>query len=468
MTIQLPEGWGNSAIGCFELYCSDRLKIEDVIARVFGAFPIAVSCQKLNVFRTKKGYVTPHLYVILVAKSGYNKTPLIKLIRRIIRNWNKKALSVSKFTTQGLSDYIGGKAEIKDKEGTVIKEAIVPHPAITMVRDECTRTFKDASGHFRTDLLEFLSEAHDDEYEGDITRSGGLNEGGNVYLNYLGASTEYLFKVLPNDFFMQGLGNKFVLLKGESKKRERNTSGFFIEGGQDLETDKLIDNYKKVMTDALNVNDCYLDENTKNLWLNFEYEWGLKSDSTEGFEGSFLSKIPLLVLRLAILYTVNMRHVVGGVLHITKDCMQLAIQDGLSIIEHRQKIIMWNKKIALSKIDEPMKSSVYNIEAFVMYAIQHGGYCSTTEIKAEFGCSNVTLVTNTLELGIDKKWLTVYANTACLKKLYSDGKVKEEFYNRFKVNAGMTPAIYKVTDEGYVAMGYSPTKEKEEVLSVKC
>jgi hypothetical protein len=417
-------------------------------------------------FRTKKGYVTPHLYIILVAKSGYNKTPLIKLMKRIIRNWNKKALSVTKFTTQGLSDYISGREAVKDKDGNIIKEAILPHSSITMVRDECTRTFKDASGHFRTDMLEFLSEAHDDEYEGDVTRSGGLNEGGKVYLNYLGASTEYLFKVLPNDFFMQGLGNKFVLLKGEAEKRNRNTPEFFLEG-EDPATDVIIDTYKKTMDNLSQINDCYLDKSTKNLWLDFEYEWGLKADHTDGFEGSFISKIPLLVLRLAIIYSANMGHITERILHISEDCMKLAIQDGLAVIDHRQKIIMWNKKIALSKTDELVKSSKYSLEAFIRHAISLGGLVSTTEIKSEFDLSNITLVINTLELGVDKKWLTVYANQACLKKKFTDGKITEELYNRFKVPAGMTPAIYELTEQGYIAMGYSlPVAEEGKIKSL--
>jgi hypothetical protein len=237
---------------------------------------------------------------------------------------------------------------------------------------------------------------------------------------------------------------------------DKHDTKFFIDTDQkDEELEKLKSDYKKVMDQAMNFKDCYITGGAAQMWCDFEHEYRNKAIKIGGTEGSFLSKLPLAVLRLAILYAANMdRQYEGkdvGIIKVCPDDMKLAIWDGLQLKEERSKVMLWNREVSMGAIDDTVKNSRYSLESFVLYTIKKGGVVSTTEIKAHFNLSNSTKAIEVMELGVSKGWMKLISCAGMLTQDFKEGKVPKEIYETYKTTC--SPTIYQVTDEGRAAVG---------------
>ncbi|RLI78248.1 hypothetical protein DRP05_07720 [Archaeoglobales archaeon] len=92
-----------------------------------------------------------------------------------------------------------------------------------IVKDEATTILKNARKQYGADYYEMMSKLYDGSYYERRTRKAGLEiVPSDTYVNMIAATTPYIYKVLEEEFFTQGLGNRilYVLWNGETEDSE--------------------------------------------------------------------------------------------------------------------------------------------------------------------------------------------------------------------------------------------------------
>lgn len=109
----------------------------------------------------------------------------------------------TKFTSEGLSIFLQR------------------FPQIIILGDEYTKLFKGASKKdFLTDNMEDLSRLFDCESDKYATASRGIDYPEDAYVCFTSATTTYLFKLMNEDFFLQGTGNRIKWIFDDLEDRQ--------------------------------------------------------------------------------------------------------------------------------------------------------------------------------------------------------------------------------------------------------
>lgn len=148
---------------------------------------------------TKIGPLRLNLFTLMIGPSGMsNKTaPLLYHMLPLIQRFNDLAsrdiLLPTRYSVEGMIEYLTDQN---------LNSGV-------MIRDEFTSLFKDINNKkYMADGLEFLSEMYDGYIHKRYTRSTKAQNPNNVYVNFISATTPYLFQVMQKGFFMQGTGNR--------------------------------------------------------------------------------------------------------------------------------------------------------------------------------------------------------------------------------------------------------------------
>lgn len=157
-----------------------------------------------NIFvYTELGPLRLNNFYLMIGPSGLSvkTTPLlnfaIPLLERVQELTDKRYIMPSRFTVEGLIEYF---TDPKNRCGSIFL-------------DELTRLFKDVkSKKHMAGILEFMSEMRDGRIFSKYTRSTGLQEPGKVFVNFLSATTPYLYRIMDYTFFLQGTGNKMSII----------------------------------------------------------------------------------------------------------------------------------------------------------------------------------------------------------------------------------------------------------------
>jgi hypothetical protein len=99
-----------------------------------------------------------------------------------------------------------------------------------------------ANKSYLGDVLEFLSELYDGSIQKRATRTVGIEESQNICINFIGASTPYIFSIMDIGFFIQGTGNRFLYIFNDANL-EPTPKDFFLADISKFERDVQITSF---------------------------------------------------------------------------------------------------------------------------------------------------------------------------------------------------------------------------------
>ena len=194
----------------FSKYIMDKFPTNRDWADLCSLTAISSSISRDTAVYTRMGPMRLNIFSLNIGPSrlAYKSTPLkyclIPTLYNLGENLNKRFLLPSRYSMEGLIEYM---SEFWS-QGCI-------------VRDEFTSQFKDVRNKkYLAEGMEFLSELYDGMLQIRYTKSSKLEEITKVYVNYIGATTPYIFTVMPRDFFVQGTGNRYLFIYSEPKEDE--------------------------------------------------------------------------------------------------------------------------------------------------------------------------------------------------------------------------------------------------------
>jgi hypothetical protein len=109
--------WEEGVIGRIETFLLKRFPIGKMWARSNGLTMVSSALSDV-ILEDFMGDVRPNVFVLYIAVSGLGcKTPPIKMIRRMIAEFDRKILSATKFTPEGFTEWVLGVSKKKIKKG---------------------------------------------------------------------------------------------------------------------------------------------------------------------------------------------------------------------------------------------------------------------------------------------------------------------------------------------------------------
>jgi hypothetical protein len=433
--------WEEGIIGQYETFQLKRFPFNPMWARALGTTLTSAAAHKL-VIKDKKGPVRANIFFTYIGSSGIGyKSPPLRMTREILSEFDKKKLSPTKFTPQGFTEYVEGTSgEVRGKKS---RKEIPPHPVNVILRDEISELLGELRSPHLAEMKQYMSKLWDGWIEGYYTRKAQFEGGIPVYVSLCAAGSTDFYDLLEESFFTQGLGNRILWVTETKIKPTRQDEEEFFFPDEDVEFEKLkediIGKLKQIETLKGWVT---LAPGAAKRWCDFEYQYtSTAANASDG--GSYIIKIPLNVLKLAMLYSTSKLQIDKGYLWVTEEDMVMAIEDAKNY-ESMWKDAMWQwgKKIVEGKSERLVPTSMYDLKKYVAFAIQHNDLVSKTEISAELVCPDKTRVGDILETGVDKGWFIVIANQSDTSKL------TPEQIKRFKPLRGYIPTIYKATVKG--------------------
>jgi hypothetical protein len=166
-------------------------------AEDIGIVVLSMACSKVY-FYTNVGKVNLNIWINATAPSGLgNKTaPLMEYGKPTIKELTKlnqaDYLFPSSFNPESAVELLN-----KQSKGIIIK-------------DELTRLLKESKAMQNGVPIEFLTHLYDGNVEKRYTITHGLRDLNEIYISLLGTTTDYLFKVMEQYNFIQGLGNRIL------------------------------------------------------------------------------------------------------------------------------------------------------------------------------------------------------------------------------------------------------------------
>lgn len=155
-------------------------------------------------FTTIVGPLNLNIYALCIGPSGLaNKTvPMKNFVMPILEKAGEVASSdfvlPSRFSLEGLIARLN--------EGSKKSSGLI-------WTDEFTHVLKEAYGAgYLSEILEFLSELYDGTAQKRYTKKAKLEESKNVFVNFLSATTPYIYEVMKPEMFLQGTANRFLFV----------------------------------------------------------------------------------------------------------------------------------------------------------------------------------------------------------------------------------------------------------------
>lgn len=165
-------------------------------------------------FEDGMGKVKTNLSYVWASPSSTFKTPLLRILIEIYnRELREQGIHFkSKFTTEGLMNFLNAYREKYEKEG---KE--VPIFRCNVYRDEASNLAKEAKGGRAANIWEFLSQCFDGSIDPYDTVRGKDQHYPEVWFSFWFSSTLSLYQHLSDDFWEQGFAFRCLFIKPEKK-----------------------------------------------------------------------------------------------------------------------------------------------------------------------------------------------------------------------------------------------------------
>jgi len=442
--VNLP--WEKGIIGEIETFLLNRFNFNPMWARALATTLVSAAIPKMTI-NDEMGEVKGNLYFVYIAKSGLGfKTPSINFLRKFLIAYNRNVISVSKFTPEGYTEWVGGTSQKLSSDGKETRKAVQPHPVNVIVRDEASVILGENkfSPHLATQK-EYISKLWDGWIEGYYTRKMQFEGNLPVYVSLCACSSEYFYDLLDEDFFTQGTGNRILWITQEMVEPKKiNPIRFFFNGEKDDELEVLIDSVIGKLRRLEATANAFITGDAAKLWTDFQHEYMIKASHSEGRAGAYCVKLPLNALKLAINYSSSCLHIENNNLFITKEDMKQAIEDVRKYeAMWRETMKQWKNWTEGEKHEKRLTTSKYDLRKFLAIGLQcEGKMFSASTIRSMGEYPDKTKVNEIINLGVEKGWFEVVADAN------TQGKLTDEEYKRFKPKTGFSPQVFKVTQKG--------------------
>lgn len=358
----------------------------------------------------KLGTVKLNLWSMVIGPSGlaHKTIPLVDYVHPTLVTLNKfqeRDFSLpSSFSIEGMTEYVSLRDDKTKKQINNVG---------TIVCDEFSGTFKGSrKKEYLSDLMEYLSELHDGRIKKRFTRRAKLEYVPFVYVNFISATTPYLYNILDWSFFLQGVGNRILYTVYEPKDAAKFDPVDFFSEKLDIERLRKIGVFAKRLSliPSSNLEYIFPDEEAARMWLDYRIE--KESEALKRYyadkvdiEYSYIHRMPEKVLKVAGLFRVSrswtqipkMRKPLRTLM-ITKTDMERAIAKGERHLEHYQTLLKeWAQFGRVVK--KPVLSEFYKLEMVYGIVADLGGKASRSQIyrKSKLLASDLENVLSTLE-----------------------------------------------------------------------
>ena len=445
--------WEEGIIGTIESFLLKRFKFAPLYARALATSVVSTAIYKISV-EDRKGPVRANVWFIYVSDSGTGvKTPPITMIRKLMFAYNKSRLSVTKFTPEGYTEFVQGTEAKKDKDGNIQRKEIPPHPVNLILRDEASVILgENKNSPAFSQQKEYLSGLWDGYIEGYYTRKCQFEGNVEVYVSLCASASSYFYRLLDEEFFLQGTGNRIMWITLEAFDSDYLDPSFFgLRGEHDKEFNELVLNVVGKLRRLEEVNgdkddnEVELTQKAKVLWCNFHNECEDKKKTSSRNVASYLAKVPMNTLKLAMNYAASRLSIKANILIIQEEDMKRAVDDSKAYEEMWFKTIrQWRDYGQINKAEKRLPTSKYDLCKFAGYAIEKDGLITVSEIQGFDILPDRTKIGEILDIGEDKGWFKVIANAS------DNSMLTPEQYKRFKPRTGHIGNIYQITEKGRV------------------
>lgn len=437
--------WEDGIIGKIESFLLSRFPIGKMWARACATAIVSSSLGKVKL-EDKWGDVRPNIFIINIAKSGLGwKSPLIRFVRRVIVEFNPTVLAPPKFTPEGFTEWVIGTKK-KSKKEDDDREVVHRHLVNSIVRDEADKILGETYHKYNV-MKQYLSELWDGWIEGYYTRSYQYEGNVSVYVTLLGASSDLFFKMLDEDFFRQGLGNRILWIVEDNPAPEKLDSNqfFFNIGQKDEEFSTLQKETVERLQRLSDVVLAFMFPNAGKLWVEYQHECSTRAYKAEALQGSYEIKQPLNALKLAMIYAAGRMDLTENLLNVKEEDMRRAIEDMKTYTNMWERAMDWWETISAEKnpTEKRLETTKYDMRKMILFGTrQEDGIFTAQMIRGAFEWTDLTKIADVLLMAEDKGWVKMVAETS------SQGSLTAEQYNRIKPRRGFTPRIWKVTKAG--------------------
>ena len=396
------------------------------------------------------GPVKGNLFVFTISDSGQGKSPIIKALRRLFLMYNRKLLLPAKFTVPGLTEEMTGRTG-KKENGRELEDIEARREGI-IVRDEASKLISEQNQKCYDDLFAFLCEIWDGWLEESRTRTFGTEGNVEVYVSLCaGSNRQFLKKMQTDEFWTIGLGAR-MLFQFNIEVPFGMLSNDFFDTGKDIECNEN-KAYEEIITmgqklETLNIKLTMLNPSAEIKWK--EYELKRRNEyraERDDIRKAQLAKTAQNVLKLSLVYAASRLNVHQGVLIISLEDMERAINDVDDCFNNVNKIInVWRKTQNEKNVSNESKMSVawqHLAEWMPWIANLKDKMCSIPEVRGHFGVANADDVKKVLTLATDCKYLEEICNQADYREVLTEEQVK-----RFKPARGICPSVYRTTEQG--------------------
>lgn len=344
------------------------------------------------VFKTVKGKIKTNLWYLYVGASGIaSKTvPLDNFFIPLSLKYQEATGSKALLPFSGTTEFM--------------IETLQNQEFGAIVKDEATTIFKDARKTYGADIYEMLSKIYDGSHYQRGTRKKGLEvvpQGRHVV--FLGATTPYVYRVLEEEFFMQGLGNRiiYILWEGEQQSIENPDDFFFKDNRVDTFSKDLNDFLTKLMKCEDVENVVPMDEASNMLLDLYDSTIAISRRLYEKgklLEASYYARLWEKIVKLASVraigdwYASNLSHVVIDESHVS-----WAYEKTKTYLRHFERFL--SEWLSTSvKVEEKVRD-VGTIQDRILRAIaRNGGSMSTKELLMKLRMSKKDLKEHVMTL----------------------------------------------------------------------
>ena len=387
-----------------------------------------------NTIIVKKSPVRLNLYILMIALSGIRKSlPIQQIFELILKKVGEILKKDFKLPTKSsVEGFITKMDEDGNHEGVIVAH-------------EFSGVFKQArQDGYQSDALEFMSENYDGIAYDRTTITHGQQKVENVYVNILSATTPYfLKKVMDEDFFTQGTGNRFIYnyfdiedVKLPSEKEEdieKDVENIFSEKEYNV-TKADIENYAKelaMLYGKVNkwLTKLIMSKEAGIMWRKFEIKslkkWKQLMKDTFNWKGNIVNRYPLMALKLSGIYCVSRNY--DAILRaqkkedlqgitITKEDMERAIDTVMLHHKHLKQLLLVREKVNVKQ--EEVKSYKDRARAFIMYLKEFPNDMAKQGdlFRIQTITTNSNMMARYLEIALDEGWYKVVDKTTIKDK----------------------------------------------------
>ncbi|MDE1871339.1 MAG: hypothetical protein KGI06_03805 [Candidatus Micrarchaeota archaeon] len=201
-----------------------------------------------------------------------------------------------------------------------------------IARDEISKLFKETSGKgYTAQMIEIMSNMYDGKIDKRFTFAHGLNDIDDCYITLIGAATPYIYSVLEQSAFVQGLGNRILFEHYKIDRPVRNITDLFGDTQiHRLRADKIVEFAKMLYNiDKLENLTVEINPKSKAAELITKFDNTISERVNKGKESdikkSYLDRSLLSVLKLSSLKAISSQYNTIEV-HNAKDEIKLEVR----------------------------------------------------------------------------------------------------------------------------------------------